>query len=86
MENGHQERYEAALKDPDLPADMKTHLEKAHEHYSTIREALEKIVDPSGRATAGKTLPEFVEFVVDEFRGAEYHCQQIISTSEGRLQ
>jgi hypothetical protein len=86
MENGHQERYDALLEDPDLPQDMKEHLEKAHEHYLTIREALEKIVDPSGRATKGKTLEEFVEFIVDEFEDAQYHCRQVIIESERRLE
>jgi len=86
MENGNEERYKALLEDPELPQNMKEDLEKAHEHYLTIREALEKIVDPSGRETKGKTLEEFVDFIIEEFKGAQYHCRQVIIESQRRLE
>ncbi|MBD3673717.1 MAG: trypsin-like peptidase domain-containing protein [Planctomycetaceae bacterium] len=86
FERGYQERYDKIIEDPDLPKHLKEHLVSANEHFTTIREALENVVDPSGRSSKGKTLIEFVDYVVDEFNSAQFHCRKVAEECRGRTQ
>jgi len=84
FERGYQDRYDKIIEDPDLPKHLKDHLVSANEHFTTIREALENVVDPSGRSSKGKTLVEFVDYIVEEFNSAQFHCRKVSDECRGR--
>jgi len=86
FERGYQERYDKVIADPDLPKHLKDHLVSANEHFTTIREALENVVDPSGRSSKGKTLVEFIDYIIEEFNSAQFHCRKFSDECRGRTQ
>lgn len=86
MQSYFGEIYKQALADEHLPAEIKTHLEKTFEHYTNIKEAAEKVVDPSGKSKKGKTLEEFILWVIEEYEGAVFHAEAVMEETEGRVE
>lgn len=86
MQRHFGEVYKQALEDKYLPDEVKEHLKKAYEHYNNVKEAAEKVVDPSGRSKQGKSLEEFILWVIEEFEGTAFHAESVMEETEGRLE
>lgn len=77
--------YDNALKDPIVPEKVKESLKKANESFIKIQEAAENIVKPGKNTKKGRSLNEFLQWVIDTQRDASFYCTDVIESVEPRL-
>ena len=77
--------YETALNDKIVPQEIKDSLKKANGFYTKIREAAENITKPGKNTKKGRTLEEFVQWIIETNRDASFFCRDVINRVEPRL-